>query len=108
MREGYPLAATDNPDDAEHRRQIAEVANSLRDGKINATGEVTLTALSATTILADLRIGPFSTIVLSPKTANAAAAIGTTYFSSQGKQTATLTHANNAQTDRTFNYAVLG
>jgi hypothetical protein len=43
-----------------------------------------------------------------PTTANAAAEIGngTIYVSSRGKQTATITHANNSQTDRTFAYAL--
>ena len=71
-------------------------------------GSVTLTASSATTTVSDLRAGQDSVILFMPRTANAAAAIGGLYVSARGKQTFTLTHANNAQTDRTFSYVVLG
>lgn len=89
-------------------RDVFEVVNSLRDGKVNSTGSVTLTASSATTTVADLRVGQDSVILFMPTTANAAAAVGGMYVSARGKQTFTLTHANNAQTDRAFAYVVLG
>lgn len=89
-------------------RDVFEVVNSLRDGKVNSTGSVTLTASSATTTVADLRAGQDSVILFMPTTANAAAAVGGLYVSARGKQSFTLTHANNAQTDRTFAYVVLG
>ena len=73
-----------------------------------ATGSVTLDASSATTTLNDRRIGPSSVIVFMPKTANAAAEMDGMYVSSRGKQTATLTHANDANADKSFGYAVLG
>jgi hypothetical protein len=43
-----------------------------------------------------------------PTTANAAAELATMFVSSRGKQTFTITHANNGQTDRTFKYVVIG
>lgn len=89
-------------------RDVFEVVNSLRDGKVNSTGSVTLTASSATTTVSDLRAGQDSVILFMPTTANAAAAVGGLYVSARGKQSFTLTHANNAQTDRTFAYVVLG
>lgn len=91
-------------------RQIAEVVNRTLDGGVNSTGSVTLTASSATTTVADRRLGATSFFGLMPTTANAAAEIGngTIYVSAQGKQTLTLTHANNAQADRTYRYVVLG
>ena len=48
--------------------------------------------------------------VLFPKTAHAAAefAAGGCYVSAVGKQTFTVTHANNAQADRTFFYLAIG
>ena len=94
----------------EHVRLMAEVVNGLMNGKINATGTVTLTANQATTTLADLRIGPDSVILFMATTANAAAEAGAggMYVSSRGKQTAVITHANNAQTNRDFSYCVLG
>ena len=89
-------------------RDVYEVVNSLRDGKVNSTGSVTLTASATTTTVTDLRAGQDSVILFMPTTANAAAAAGGMYVSTRGKQSFTLTHANNAQTDRTFAYVVLG
>lgn len=89
-------------------RIIAQAVRNLLDGKILATGSLTLTASAATTTLSDRRIGPDSVIPLMPTTANAATALATTYVSARGDQTATITHANNAQSDKTFGYAVLG
>lgn len=89
-------------------REVFEVVNSLRDGKINSTASVTLTANAATTVVTDLRAGPDSVILFMPTTSNAATALAGLYVSTRGKQTFTLAHANNAQTDRTFAYVVLG
>mgnify|MGYP001578810897 CR=1 FL=1 len=86
----------------------AEAVRNLQDGKINATGTVTLTANAATTTLTDRRIGPDSVILFMPTTENAATAMGNLRVTSRGDGTATLTHTNNAQTDRTFAYAILG
>lgn len=84
----------------------------MRRGKTENVGEVTLTANAATTVLSDRRISPQSVIVWHPRTANAAAelAAGTMYVTdaNMGSGTATITHANNAQTDRQFRYAVIG
>jgi hypothetical protein len=72
------------------------------------TGTVTLTANAASTVLTDDRIGYDSAILLQPTTANAAAALATTYISETGRVNGavTITHANNAQSDKTFRYWV--
>lgn len=95
-----------NPD--ESYRKTASVVNGVLAGKTNNTGTVTLTANAASTVVSDFRATSQSVIVLMPTTANAAAAIATTYVSSRGSKTFTLTHANNAQADKTFGYAVVG
>jgi len=107
---GYRLAPVTWHDPVEHARLIAETANSLRDGKVNSIESFTLTASVASSTLTDARIGPDSFIGFMPRTANAAAEIGngTMFVSARGQGTATITHANNAQTDRTFTYVVLG
>jgi len=92
----------------EHRGKIADALNRALLGKLNNTGLVTLTANSTTTTLTDSRIGKDSVILLQPTTANAAAAITNVYFGTPGDQTVTINHANNAQTDRTFKYIVIG
>lgn len=92
----------------ERFRLIIDVLNLLIDGKTNAIGQVTLTANAASTAVTDLRVGADSRILLMPTTANAAAALTTSYIATVGKQTFTITHANNAQTDKTFKYAIIG
>ena len=89
-------------------REVSLAVNQILKGKLNNIGTVTLTANAATTTLTDTRIGTGSIIVLQPTTANAAGALATTYFNSPGDGTIVINHANNAQTDKTFNYAVLG
>ena len=91
-------------------REVAEVVNGLLDGRANNTGTVTLTANQATTSVTDYRAGPQSVILLTPLTSNAAAEVGAggMYISARTKQSFTLTHANNAQTDRDFAYIVVG
>jgi len=105
---GYDPVPVDWNDEAEHRRMLANAINELRNGKVNSRGEVTLTANQATTTLSNIDIGPESFIGFTPTTANAATELATMYVSSRGQKTATITHANNAQIDRTFSYVVLG
>lgn len=99
------------PSDPQARRQY-EVLQNMRKGKTENVGEFTCTPSAATTVLSDVRISPQSVIVWHPTTLNAAAelAAGTMYIldSNISNGTATVTHANNAQTDRTFRYAVIG
>lgn len=91
-------------------RKVASGVNQLSDGRSNATGTVTLTASQATTTLTDPRIGTDTVICLVPTTANAAAEVGAggLYISAVTAGSATLTHANNAQTDRDFSYSLQG
>jgi len=90
-------------------RETANVVNLLVDGKINAAGEVTLSASTTTTTVTDYRVGSESVIAFTPTTAHAAAEQGggTMYLSARSKQSVTITHANNAQTDRTSIYIVI-
>ena len=90
-------------------RQLSAAVRRLFDGKLNSTGEVTLTASTTTTTVTDQRVTSTSFIGLMPKTANAAAALGTTHVSARTNSGSfTLTHANNAQADRTFTYVIIG
>lgn len=89
-------------------RVIADRINKMLTGKLNVTYSLTLTPNAGTTTVTDARIGPFNALLLQPKTANAAAALATTYVSSQGTGTATFMHTNNAQTDKSFNLVIIG
>lgn len=91
-------------------REIAEAVNRLTQGKLNSVISVTLTANQGSTTVSSPLLTGSSWLGFMPKTANAAAEIGagTLYVSSRGKETATLTHANNAQTDRDFDVLIIG
>lgn len=91
-------------------RFLAEAVNRLGDGRSNATGSVTLTANQASTVVTERRVGTDSVINFMPTTANAAAEVGagTMYVSAVTSGSYTITHANNAQTDRDFTYSVQG
>ena len=95
------------PDDRDLIR-VASAVRQLAQGRSNAVGQVTLAAGATTTTVNAVLCASESFVWLSPLTANAAAALADTYVSSVNNGTFTLTHANNAQTDRTFAYICLG
>lgn len=89
----------------ERDRDIA--IRQLIEGRGNYVGTVTLTPSATTTTISKSTINENAVPLLFAKTANAAAALATTY-AVVTKGLLTITHANNAQTDRTFTYAILG
>lgn len=95
-----------SPNEQPGRRQNEAIVAALR-GKLNNRGTVTLTASSATTTLTDEKIGPDSVLHFDATTANGALARAHLYYTC-ATGSATLTHDNNAQTDRTFRYTVTG
>lgn len=86
--------------------RIASLVYGHHTGKMNVVASVTLTAGATTTTITDQRIGGSSFIGLSPTSATAA--IAPVYVSAKGKGTATLTHDNTADTDRTFDVVIFG
>src|SRR3990167_7660172 len=56
--------------------EVAGIVNSVRSGKLNNVGTVTLTANATTTTLADPLISLDSHVSLMPTSATAAAAVG--------------------------------
>ncbi len=97
--------------DLNNRQFLLGKNNSTASLESHATS-ITLTANAATTVLtfADGCLSATSILSLFPTTANAAAAIATTYESARNVllNTLTLTHANNAQVDKTFRYSLNG
>lgn len=93
-------------------REAVTAINQLATGRSNAVGEVTLTAgATTTTYVGPVPVNSNGEVFLSPKTANAAAALATTYASISriaNVNTVTITHANAGTTDRTFAIAILG
>lgn len=90
--------------------RIVQAIRDLFHGRSNAVGNVTLDASVASTTFNVRNCGSGSKIALTPTTANASAemAAGGFYVSAVAKGSFTVTHANNAQTDRTFQYAIQG
>jgi hypothetical protein len=91
-------------------KKIIMSLQQLAAGRSNATSSVTLTANTTTTTVTPINCAAGSAVFLFPTTANAATewGNGTIYVSAVAKQSFTLTHANNAQIDRTFFYVCLG
>lgn len=89
-------------------RKIVEVVRTTRAGKLNAVTSVTLRSGHTTTTLTDSRIGGGTFIGLSPTTATAATAMTAVYVSAKDTGSATLTHDNTADTDRTFDVLLIG
>ena len=108
MSQGFLPVPVTWADEVEHRRLFANAINSLRDGKINATGSVTLATSATSTAVTDARVGADTIVLLMPTTANAAGALATTYIGTVAKQSFTISHASNSQADRTFKYVILG
>lgn len=89
---------------------FALAINQLASGRSNATGTFTLTANAASTVVSNDNFASGSVPLFTPTTSNAVAELanGTMYVSARANGSFTLVHANNAQIDRTFIYAILG
>lgn len=94
--------------------RIVQAIIQLVQGRSNAVGEITLRAGHTTTVATRLthpavtNVSQGSEVFLIQRTANAAAVIATTYVSSVGQGTFTVTHPNSANTDMTFGFESRG
>jgi len=86
----------------------AESINGIIDGRIDVADTVTLTANVATTVVTDNKFESQMVPSFTPTTANAATGLTSLYVSARTQGAFTLTHANNAQTDRTYLYTRFG
>lgn len=110
-----------------NEQDLKKVILSLQQiaaGRSNATGIVTLTPSSATTVVTPTRVGTIAAASITPSgnalpasqpiftSLTLAAAVelasGAMYVSAVAKDTFTITHTNSATSDRTFAYAILG
>ncbi len=110
VNNNFPKAPKNFNLDLQTLRALMNVINILSDGKLNCTGQVKLTASSASTVVSNPLCTPNSFISLTPLTANAASAIATTHIKEVDMISGqfTITHANNAQTDKDFRYVIIG
>ena len=90
--------------------KFVDSINNMIKGRTENVSQVTLTANAASTTVSNSNISENSEILLSPKTANAAAALATTYIPEATilNGSFVIQHANNAQTDKTFGYVWVG
>jgi len=87
---------------------IVQAIIQLVTGRHNAGGICTLTANAASTVVSQPNCSKDCFPQITAMTANAAAALATTYVSAVNQGSFTLTHANNAQTDKKFYFLVTG
>lgn len=88
---------------------ITLAINELTQGRSNAHGTFTLTTSTSTTAVTNANCSSASCVKITPTTANAAAEIGNgTLYITAANGSFTVTHASNAQTDRSFTYAIQG
>lgn len=87
---------------------IVQAILQLIAGRGNFVGQVTLTPNAASTVVSFENCSNVCKVFLQARTANAAAAVATTYISSVIQGGFTITHANNAQADKTFDFECVG
>lgn len=109
MTLSFPTPKKQVPDkyDRGYFVHILSVLNNMMIGKTNNTGSFTVTANAVSTTVIDDKVSPNSVITLMPTTANAAAGLTATYIT-PGEDQFVVTHANNAQSDRTYKYVITG
>lgn len=95
-----------------HRFQISALTNQNARGKLAATGKCTLIADVDATFLQDSRLGPKSSVLFDPLTANALTEklAGNPFCPEENRKEGQwlLTHVNDAADDRSFRYLIIG
>lgn len=93
-------------------RRLWDTVKPMRKGKIECVAELTLTPGATSTAFNYLGLSRQSVLVFDPLTANAATekANGTLFvtLANRNKNIFTITHANNAQADRSYLVAIIG
>lgn len=88
--------------------RVVQAVIQLVEGRNNAASRFTLTPNATTTVVSHPNCSRDCEPQFSARTLNAAAALATTYVSAVDQGSFTVTHANNAQTDREFGFTVTG
>ncbi len=92
-------------------KDISQVVNSLIEvikGRQNNVGSFSLRVSQTTTVVPFVNCSKGSNVSLTARTANAAAALATTYVSLIDQGAFTVTHTSAGTADRTFGYEVTG
>lgn len=90
--------------------KINVALEQIDQGRLNCSGTFTLAASATSTTVPAPTVTNGTEIVFSPTTANAAAAMGTTYVlpSNVSPGSFIVTHGTATSTDRTFNWVGIG
>lgn len=104
---GFPGVQEKDNNEVAHRAKLARSINAAMQGKLNATGTVTLTASATSTTLTDPRLTVSSFIEFMATTSDAATAKANIYVTNQNTGTAKINHASNAAVDQTFTYLII-
>jgi hypothetical protein len=90
--------------------KLVTAIRQLAEGRSNAVGAFTLAANAPTTTVTAVTCGTGSSVLAFPQTAAAAAELGagTMFIGTILNGSFVVTHANNAQTTRTFRYVAIG
>lgn len=89
-------------------QRLVDAVIQLVEGRHHAADRFTLTPGSTTTVVSHPNCSKDCEPQFSARTANAAAALSSTYISAVSQGSFTVTHASSATVDRTFGYICTG
>jgi len=92
-------------------KNVTDIVDSLIEvikGRQNNVGTFSLAPSTTLTVVQFVNCSKGSNVSLTARTANAAAALATTYVSSVDQGSFTVTHATGGSGDRTYGYEVTG
>ena len=89
-------------------REIAEVTNSILNGKLNCTGSVELATTGTETTLYNERIGYDSVILLIPRSADAAGETDHVYIKSKAIGSCVIGHRQHGHAVCLWDYVIIG
>lgn len=89
-------------------REIAEVTNSILNGKLNCTGSITLNTTGTETTLYNERISYDSVILLSPRSENSAGETDHVYIKSKAIGSCVIGHRQHGHDDAEYDYIIVG
>lgn len=88
--------------------KVNHAIRQILEGRTNNVFTATLSSSATSTVITNSLIGPNSTLIPVPSTANAASQMTLVFTSAVGQGTATVMHGSNSNTDQTFKFVVVG
>lgn len=109
MNNNYPFLPANSQLNDNFLKKIVLVVNLLMSGKLNNTGDFTLTASATSTVVTNNLVNTNSVVFPIPTSASAALdwSSGSMYITTSDKEF-TVFHDSDTATTRTFKYVVFG